>query len=320
VKALTEAAGSARHATLLSSPDGTLLDLRGDDESLNGPEAMPPPGAMLAESTAGSNGIGTALIERKYVEIYGPEHFIAGFHDHLCLGLPLRGTQGELAGALCLSVREADTASNLRSLFFAVARGIESELRAESMRIRVRQLCEAPSRAAQSIISLHEEVERSRARARHLIARSVEALLAGETTRCDDLARDDVSEQLQSARESLERYLRSARTWQLASGLNLAEPMSIAELAANVVELMQNEASLLRVRLELANHPEAGVSFSNSLLVRLVLAETTQAIRSVGPKGHVVLGVASDGALGLSSQAADGSLRIQRRLPGRIAA
>lgn len=309
LNALSEAAGTARHATLLSSADGTLIDLRGDEQALNGPDAMPPPGTMLAESTAGSNGIGTALVERKYVEIYGPEHFIAGFHDHFCLGLPLRGAQGELAGAVCLSVREAATASHLRGLFFAVARGIESEFRADAMRARLRQLREAPSRAAQSMVLLHEEVERSRIQARHDIARSAESLAQGEP-----------SEYLLSAREAFDQYQRSARTWQLASGLTLAEPMTTAELAANVVELLQNEARVLRVRLGLSSHPEVGMGVATPMLVRLALAETANALRSVGPKGSVVLGVSTDGELCLCSQAEDASLRIERRLPWRVAA
>ncbi len=309
LNALSEAAGQSRHATLLSSADGTLIDLRGDDETLTGADAMPPPGAMLSASAAGSNGIGTALVERKYVEIYGPEHFIAGFHDHICLGLPLKDSHGELAGALCLSVREASSASHLRGLFFAVARGIESELRAEAMRVRLRQLRDAPSRAAQSMVLLHEEVERGRVRARRQIALSAESLAQGGP-----------SEHLQSGRDALELYQRRARTWQLASGLTLSEPMTTAELAANAVDLLQSEARVLRVRLTLDSQPEAGLSCATPALVRLTLAETADALRSVGPKGSVVLGVSSDGELCLRSQAEDGSLRIERRLPCQRAA
>lgn len=309
LNALSEAAGQARHATLLSSADGTLIDLRGDDETLTGPDAMPPTGAMLAESAAGSNGIGTALVERKYVEIYGPEHFIAGFHDHFCLGLPIRGSQGDLAGALCLSVREATAASHLRGLFFAVARGIESELRAEAMRVRLRQLRDAPSRAAQSMVLLHEEVERGRVQARQHIALSAESLAQGEP-----------SEYLQSAREGLDQYQRSARTWQLASGLALSEPMTTGELAGNIVELLQGEARVLRVRLSLGTQPDVGLAWATPALVRLALAETANALRSVGPKGSVALGVSPEGELCLRSQAEDDSLRIERRLPCRIAA
>ncbi|MFT3923832.1 MAG: hypothetical protein QM778_14965 [Myxococcales bacterium] len=309
LNALSEAAGDARHATLLASPDGTLIDLRGDEISLQGADAMPQPGTLLAESAAGSNGIGTAIAEGKYVELYGAEHFISGFHDHLCLGLPLRNSDGELAGAVCLSVRSSEAASHLRGLFFAVARGIECELRAETMRLRLQQLQQATSRAAQSMVLLHEEVDRSRLQARHEIASSVETLAQGFP-----------SELLEHARDSLERYQRSARTWQLASGVTLAQPMSAHELAFNVVELLQHEARLLRVRLEFGTHSEPSSSLANPSFVRLVLGETAQALRNVGPKGQVRLSVQGDGAVCIHSQAEDASLWIERRLPNRMAA
>jgi transcriptional regulator of acetoin/glycerol metabolism len=318
--ALSTAAGASRHAVLLSTSAGVLLDRRGDPITLHGPDALPLAGAMMAEMHAGSNGLGTPLAENSYVELFGPEHFISGFHDHACHGIPLRGLDGNVVGALCLSVHVPHTGRNLKEMLLTAAHGIECELRARALRGHLAELRKDPSAVSQSLALIHQDVVQSHAAARLQFEMGALQFRHGQP------------EQLvQGARESLARFLRNARTWQLASGVQLDEPMPLHRLVSNVVELMQTEAKVLRVQLRGGSLEDAGAQPVSAHFARLVLMETGHALRTVGPKGVVELSVVANvegrgtgctrsssarmnGTLYLRSSAADGSLRIDRRL------
>lgn len=128
LRALSAAAGAERHAAMLSDDQGVVIGTLGDNETIHGPEPVPPPGAILTEAFSGANGIGTPLAERRYVELVATEHFIAGFHPFTCQGIPLRGPENALVGVLSTSVRTQHASVRLREILLAAARGIEAEL------------------------------------------------------------------------------------------------------------------------------------------------------------------------------------------------
>jgi hypothetical protein len=119
-----------------------------------------------------------------------------------------------------------------------------------------------------------------------------------------------------AASESLERYLRHARTWQLASGLAPELPMSVRELFASAVELLQPEAHVLRVKLTLDDRTQGEHgpnTHATPQLARLVLLETLSALRSVGANGEVRVGFRGEGRLHCHS--ADHALEVDRSMP-----
>jgi transcriptional regulator of acetoin/glycerol metabolism len=125
---LSQAAGNERHAAMLGTAEAIVLDVVGDEQSVSGPERVPGPGALLSEATCGSNGIGTPLVEGRYVELVSTEHFIHGFHPFTCHGIPIETPDGARAGVLSVSVRQPETAERLHEILVCAAYGIATEL------------------------------------------------------------------------------------------------------------------------------------------------------------------------------------------------
>jgi transcriptional regulator of acetoin/glycerol metabolism len=125
---LSQAAGNEPHAAMLGTGEAIVLDVVGDEQSICGPERVPGPGSLLSEAMCGSNGIGTALAEGRYVEIISAEHFIHGFHPFTCSGIPIETPEGERQGVLSVSVRRPGTAERLHEILVCAAHGIAAEL------------------------------------------------------------------------------------------------------------------------------------------------------------------------------------------------
>lgn len=92
------------HVITLADKDGWIIELKGDTETLGGRKTGMVIGSSWAEKHIGNNGIGTALITEKPVFIYGVEHYGLPYRDLASLGYPLKDNDGELIGALSISV------------------------------------------------------------------------------------------------------------------------------------------------------------------------------------------------------------------------
>lgn len=66
-------------------------------------------GVQMSERLQGTNGVGTALIEKRPVMILGEDHFLTPHGEMACFGAPVFGPRGDLAG--CLSVTRPVAAS-----------------------------------------------------------------------------------------------------------------------------------------------------------------------------------------------------------------
>ena len=130
--ALSRAAGPERHAAMLGDGHGRVLKIIGDADTVSDAD-FPRAGSLLSETVAGANGIGTALAERSYVELVGPEHYIEGFHVFTCQGVPLLGLNAEPVGVLSMSVRRQETASKVRDILFCASEAAECELLSERL-------------------------------------------------------------------------------------------------------------------------------------------------------------------------------------------
>ncbi|GAB4064116.1 sigma-54-dependent Fis family transcriptional regulator [Ancylobacter sonchi] len=65
-------------------------------------------GTAWAEESAGTNAIGTCLVERQPVGVYTNDHFFYEFSALSCASAPLFGPDAELMGAINISIRNPD--------------------------------------------------------------------------------------------------------------------------------------------------------------------------------------------------------------------
>ncbi|WP_287497484.1 sigma-54-dependent Fis family transcriptional regulator [Pandoraea sp. CB10b_02] len=96
-------------AVLLTGPDGVIVDSRLHDRSRDAfHRAGLWPGADWSESSEGTNGIGTCLVERAPVIICRQDHFRALHTSLTCTASPVFAPQGELLAVIDVSSTSAD--------------------------------------------------------------------------------------------------------------------------------------------------------------------------------------------------------------------
>lgn len=96
-------------SVLLTDARGLVLDQRvrpADAEYFHA--AGLAPGSDWSEQAEGTNGIGTALAEARPVVVFRDQHFRTGNIGLACMGAPVFGAEGELAGVIDVSSARAD--------------------------------------------------------------------------------------------------------------------------------------------------------------------------------------------------------------------
>ncbi len=104
MEALYTDAKATDSVVILTTPDGLILDAMGSAEFLNKAARVAlRPGVTWSEVHTGTNAIGTALHERRPVEVRGAEHYF-GVHRLLsCSASPIFDGRGRTVGVLDLS-------------------------------------------------------------------------------------------------------------------------------------------------------------------------------------------------------------------------
>jgi transcriptional regulator of acetoin/glycerol metabolism len=246
LNALSRAAGACPHAAILSNGGAVVLDASGDEETMHGPEPSPGPGSLLDEASAGVNGLGTPLAEDGYVEIVGPEHFIEGFLDATCQGIPLRDGAGQVVGAISTSVRRPEVSARLRDMLVCAAHGIEAELLRASLEGQLADLLADPDPAHQILERLYLDLIQRHASARVRVEAASHQLGLGLSLRAKDV--------LDLASRALDGYRREAASWRaLAAPERGRRPRSVAldEAARDLATLLASEAASHDCRLVL---------------------------------------------------------------------
>ena len=87
-------------------------------------------GASWHERDIGTNGIGTALAAGRPVLVAGSQHFVRDYHHWTCIGIPLRGPDGAIAGALDLSVHNDHLSAHTWGWTLSLVKSIEDQLAA----------------------------------------------------------------------------------------------------------------------------------------------------------------------------------------------
>ncbi|MFH6783551.1 MULTISPECIES: sigma-54-dependent Fis family transcriptional regulator [Methylobacterium] len=104
IEALHAEARATGSLVILTDADGLILDTLGSD-SFAGRAAQVAlrPGVPWNESLTGTNAIGTALIERRPVEVRGSEHYFEPHRILSCAAMPILGPDGTVLGVLDLT-------------------------------------------------------------------------------------------------------------------------------------------------------------------------------------------------------------------------
>ncbi|MDQ0009546.1 transcriptional regulator of acetoin/glycerol metabolism [Luteibacter jiangsuensis] len=104
LESLYASANQAGSIVILTAADGLILDALGDAEFLTKAARVAlKPGVPWSEAATGTNAIGTAIVERRAVEVRGQEHFYRPHGMLSCSASPIFDPRGAVVGVLDLS-------------------------------------------------------------------------------------------------------------------------------------------------------------------------------------------------------------------------
>ncbi|MCB5168771.1 GAF domain-containing protein [Streptomyces bambusae] len=128
---LLPALDEALHIMVVADADGRLLWREGHASILRKADRLGfEVGAHWDESVVGTNGVGTALVTRRPVQVFSAEHFVSSHHEWTCAGAPVHDPRdGRLLGVIDVSGPLATMHPATLSWVSSVARLAESELR-----------------------------------------------------------------------------------------------------------------------------------------------------------------------------------------------
>lgn len=150
---------------LVADSDAQIVDRRagGRDLSKALDAAYVAPGFLYAEEFTGTNGIGSALEERRPFIVSGSEHFRENLQEFTCIGSPLvHPISGTVEGVLDVTCRIGNTHEAIKPLVLSAAREIEARMYADASRreqMLLEQFLRARRRATTAaVLSLNEDV------------------------------------------------------------------------------------------------------------------------------------------------------------------
>lgn len=151
----------ALHIMVVADADGRLLWREGHSSILRKADRLGfMVGAHWDEAVVGTNGVGTALVARRPVQVFSAEHFVSSHHDWTCAGAPVRDPRdGRLLGVV-------DVSGPLATMHPATLAWVSSVARLAERELRIRHL---------------ESLERLRTVAAPLLARLSGRALAVDT-------------------------------------------------------------------------------------------------------------------------------------------
>jgi transcriptional regulator of acetoin/glycerol metabolism len=113
---------------ILADEDGLILEVLGDNKIVCKTKDVDLcPGSTWSEARKGTNAIGTALVERKPVQIFAWEHYCQENHFLTCSAAPIRDTAGKVIGVVDLSGDCRCANPHTLGMVVAVAKAIENQ-------------------------------------------------------------------------------------------------------------------------------------------------------------------------------------------------
>ncbi|MEU6868308.1 GAF domain-containing protein [Streptomyces sp. NPDC046876] len=218
---------TALHIMVVADAEGRLLWREGAAPILRAADRLGfGVGADWDEAVVGTNGVGTALVARRPVQVFSAEHFVSSHHEWTCAGAPLHDPRdGRLLGVV-------DVSGPLATMHPATLAWVSSVARLAERELRVRHL---------------ESLERLRAVAAPLLARLPGRALAvdphGWTAAVTGLAPAD--------RIPLPKGFGPGRVWVPQLGACVVEPLPGGWLL-RLAEAPATAAAASRVVLDLS--------------------------------------------------------------------
>ncbi len=115
---------------VLSDETGYLLDVVGDPDMVARTQTVQLcPGGNWSEPLKGTNAIGTAIFERKPVQVCAAEHYCQANHFLVCSAAPIFSAEGQMAGVLGLGGDYHFSNAHTLGMVVAAADAIENKLR-----------------------------------------------------------------------------------------------------------------------------------------------------------------------------------------------
>jgi transcriptional regulator of acetoin/glycerol metabolism len=165
----------ARMSVILTDAQAWVLDRRAGERSLNSylDRILLAPGFSYAEKFIGTNGIGTALEEKRASHVFGHEHFVDRLHAVSCAGAPIRDPiTGKVLGVIDVTCWRADASLLMSVLVQEAARDVETrlfELSGDRERALLREFLAACRRTKKPVLSLSDDLTITNVSATHLL-------------------------------------------------------------------------------------------------------------------------------------------------------
>ncbi len=126
---LRREAGGNANLVILSDAQGLVLDSGGDTGFASRASRVAlMPGAPWDEAAAGTNAIGTALVEGRPIAVHGAEHYFEPNRILTCAAVPITDSEGRTLGVLDLSSQARDIRPDVLTLVRAAVDVIEHGL------------------------------------------------------------------------------------------------------------------------------------------------------------------------------------------------
>ncbi len=117
---------------ILTDENGMLLEVAGDPRIVDRMrEVHLCPGADWSEASRGTNAIGTAIVEKSPMQIFGWEHFRAENQFLTCSAAPIIDSTGNVVGLIDVSGDLRQANPHTLGMVVSAVRAIESQLRLE---------------------------------------------------------------------------------------------------------------------------------------------------------------------------------------------
>lgn len=294
MKILSQAAKSDRHAVMLSEQNAIVLDVVGDEQSVNGPERVPDPGSLLSEAVGGSNGLGTPLAENSYVEIVGPEHFIAGFHPFTCQGIPLRNDKQQVIGALSISVRQPEVGQRLKDILICASHGVEAEMLFRRLEADVRCVVTNDPENAQPLDNLYQDIVQAHSAAR-LRLEMTSRLVTGNNI-------DYAKQLLKQAEDLIQLFRHRANLWRNLASLAETEQIQsicLKDAVQELVDLLATETKIREIEIIIQAEEDVWVEANSQNFFKNLFHYFLRAFELVGLGGSVLVKISQILALPL---------------------
>jgi transcriptional regulator of acetoin/glycerol metabolism len=161
---LESALADAPMSVILTDARGYVLDRRAGERALirQLDAILLAPGFSYAEEFVGTNGIGTAIEERRSTRVFGSEHFSERLQVMSCAGTPIRNLlNGRIEGVIDLTTRRTDANLLMQALAQEAAAEIEQRLvqqSSEREQALLREFMAANRRTANAVLALSDDL------------------------------------------------------------------------------------------------------------------------------------------------------------------